>query len=201
MKTRNSFVSNSSTTSFMVCFKPEPKDLSLKTFDFILRGNGSNAYPLNLEVFKDTVKDRKENLLREQKALNKDLVFLADRITKLSKYQQDTKLMQKLEEIDTELTENNIRFSREIAKINKKKEEKFFVNKLSKNFHTMINQIEKIKEKLNEISKQYDLIKDFPDTSIIAKWKEDANSSSFLKQFVDEFESDKRIIVLQKITN
>jgi hypothetical protein len=50
MKTRKGFISNSSSTSFMVCFKPEENDLSLKTFDFILKGNGS-THPYQIKCF------------------------------------------------------------------------------------------------------------------------------------------------------
>jgi hypothetical protein len=204
MKIRKGFISNSSSTSFMVCFKPEPKDLSLKTFEFLLRKNGCNVQPLQLEVFRDTVKERKENLLKEQKALLKDQKFLEDKIAKYSKFRQDTKLMQKLDEIDTMIDDvEGVRYSRTIARINKnkKKEDRYFVNKFSKSFNTITNQVEKIKEKLDKINTQYSLIKDLPDISVVAKWEEDSNFSSLLKDFVDEFEADGRIIVLEKITD
>jgi len=101
MKTRKGFVSNSSTTSFMVCFKPEPKDLSFKTFEFILKRITNTAHSSQLEIFRDTVKNRKEDLLKEQKVLLKDEKFLKEKLAKISKYRFDTKLMQKLDEIET----------------------------------------------------------------------------------------------------
>jgi predicted nucleic acid-binding Zn-ribbon protein len=154
--------------------------------------------PIKLNVFRDTVKDRKIDLLKEQKSLSKDLKFLEESILKFEKYLQDKKLMKQLSEIDSvleTLEENEVRYSREIRKFG------HYQNKVQKNIEHQKYQITKTKEKIDKVNKQYDLIKNIPDTSIVAKWEEDANCGSFLKDFVNEFEKDGRVVVLEKITD
>lgn len=193
MKYRKGFVSNSSSTSFMVAFVPEESNLNLKTLDFLLT---TDSYgPINLKVFRATVKSRCEDLNKELTTITRDKEWLNKHITMLVEcmgIEGVQMLMSELEKHKNEVTDSEvIRW--------KRRDKRPWNDVILDHIGSYKNNIKDIDNKIESINKQLKLIAHLPPETVIAKWEEDAHGKTMLNDLVSMLETDGRVVILEKI--
>ena len=202
MKIRNGFVSNSSSSSFLVAFVPEESNLNLKTFDFLLGTKvGNHTYQTDLEVFKETVKERKEKLIIEIENCEKDMMWLKEHVKTLKKISKNEKASQLMDELfysanDSKHDKNALRWKREQSENQKSWKERVISEISSYNYD-----MQKLQNDIDCANKQLGLIKDLFDESVVAGWKEDQHHHSYLSELMDELVKDNRVTIIEKYTS
>ena len=193
MKYRRGFVSNSSSTSFIVAFVPEENNLNLKTLDFLVT-NMSSQYGIDLEVFRSTVKERRDTLTAELKTIMRDKEWLKDYVDKLSECALIPGIQLLMHELDE--SEDDVRKTGHIRYLRRAKRP--WENIIIDHIHAYKGGIEDINRKIKEINQQLNLISNLSEESIVAAWKQ-SNGQTVLSNLVNILQEDGRIIVLERI--
>ena len=200
MKIRTGFVSNSSSTSFTIAFVPEKNNLNLKTLDFLLSRNGNYISPVKLDMFRDTVGNRRKVLKEELKVLQEDRIWLQNRIDKLVECSQIPAVKAIFDALDNDYKHKNnpVKTIVESARYLRPNPKDPWNDTVARHIQNDKSAVKEIDKNIDEIKKQLELIKKLPKNTVIAKWKKD-NMDDLLKDLVDMLEKDGRVVVLEKL--
>jgi hypothetical protein len=194
MKYRQMFVSNSSSTSFIVAFVPEENNINLKTFDFLLGANG-NKIPPSLDVFRSTVIDRRDELKEELIAKKRDAKWLAQRISDLLECFEIPAIQLLMTELNKhhKCTKETLRY--------KRRDKTPWKDEIIDRIQDYNVMLEEINADIVEAKSQLKLIENLSDETVIAKWTSD-NYFGYhvLSDLLDMLQIDGRVKVLEKKT-
>jgi hypothetical protein len=145
MKTRDGFVSNSSTSSFIVAIrKPQTpvEEVILEAIE-ILAKNCKNNYDEN------TVESYKYTLIREREELEKDIRFAGERVKKLTNLSKDKKLTKMLEM--AKQFDDKLNYQRTNAESEYKWTPQQDIEHLESNLKQSLNRLELVNERISQL--------------------------------------------------
>lgn len=198
MKIRHGFVSNSSSTSYVVVFVPEPSNLNLKTFDFLLKVRGNRIDQADLKIYRDTVASRREALEKEIKTAERDIAWIKNKVGNLIECSQIPAVQLLMDELDSYNQNIDAESIRHIRRYSKKEKWSESIKNRIESYNKAAKELD---DRIVESNNQLNMIKDLPADSVIAAWDEDLGGPGrMLSELLNELEPDGRVIVLKKET-
>ena len=190
---RNGFVSNSSSTSFLVAFKPEEGNLNLQTFDFLL----SKIDQKSIDFHKDTVKCHREKIQEEIAENKKAMESLRNYLCILRHCLEDKKANVLVNELLKYWEENE----KERIKYYRYDDANTLApNTLKDKVRWYENDIKDIDKQVEKLENDINLLKDLSEESIVCGWTEDISDDVF-NNLMKLLVKDGRVIILKKTTN
>ena len=191
MKIREGFVSNSSSTCYLVAFVPEENDLNLKTFDFLL----SKIDNKNIKLARTTVECRKETVGEEIKNLQECKQWIDGYVCILKECAKDNKSKIIFNELNDywgskhKVEFHSYKYGKECLNIQ---------DTLTSKIKHYEEDLMKLEKEITALNGQLEKIKDLPDETVIASWEED-HWEGFFCGLVDMLVADGRVKILEKV--
>jgi hypothetical protein len=193
MKTRQGFVSNSSSSSYIIAFDNEPGDLAAKTFQYVVGTKGKELWDN-----RSSVAQMRELLTEELKELVKDRNWLSKRIAFYNQYVSSDTIVQifrEMQELDTQFfsSVNQTRFRRQESKISQGR------NPIQTLVKDLSYELNKIIERECEIADQVRLLEKLPDDLVIVKC-EVVDGDFYLKDLIANLKDSNRITIVECVS-
>ena len=193
MKTRTGFVSNSSTTSFTVVLHPHGESLTYKLFDLVTAVFGKSA-----EMTRTEVGELRQDLLRDQKDLHRDINFIEDALVQLASYRQDPKLVAAVKEV--------LDFQDGIIRARQARHERLHQPQRARD--TWVQQTQRdLEHSLREAKRDLQLaegklgkLNGVPDSALVITWKESHHASGLLGEALPKLIDEGLLTILEKTT-
>jgi hypothetical protein len=207
MKIRIGFVSNSSSSSFVVVLKKDAEGQNTDIFKYVLE----LAALVKTQIKNRPVGDYRDELEKELKLLKKDAAFQAKRVEVLKKYAEDKKFCEKMKLLDEELSlisdnihwtvRDSIRSRRDSKKYESQDEWYKARNVVSTALDRSTSALKSLEGKIPDIEAKLKALVSLTDDQIVYSFEEDYGSSSGIKQAVLKMVEDEKVVVVERINS
>ena len=205
MKTRDGFVSNSSSSSFVVVLKEDADGVAFKMFDVLT----SMLSHTRDHLEKELVSSRRNTLTIELKGLEKDLEYEEKHLVVLEKHAGNKKLITAMEELNKDLNllarKDDKNFTiydmiRNNRRMNEEEKSEYYHPKdiFSHALDAVKYSIEHLKEKIAEYDEKLSKLKDLDGGLTLVSFEID-NDEYGLKQMVSTLSDEDMITVIERV--
>ena len=191
MKIRQGFVSNSSSSSFLVAFVPEEGNLNLKTFEFLLTKMDGDK----VKMHKSTVIGAKQTVGQELLNYRAAREWIVGYLALLNKCMNNKEARLLVNELNTY---NATKETTRVIKYKIGAKEVYDDSVLTDHINSYEQDLLRLNKEIASCEDILQKIDTLPDDMLVAKWEEDNWSDGLFGNLIEMLVEDGRVIILQK---
>jgi hypothetical protein len=205
MKIRNGFVSNSSSSSFLICLRKDTEGKNEEIFKYVLE----LASTCNQKIASKTVGEERKQLQEEVKKLKRDLTFQEKRNAVLKEYAGDKAFRKKLQALDEALSlvdssihwkvKDMVRTAREVKADKEWKAWYEDMDPVGEALDRSQHAVDDIAPEILRIEEKLKKMEEFEDDQVMYSFEEDHSFGSGIKRAVLKMVEDGKAVMVERI--